>query len=404
MKKTIILLALFLNAILLNAQWTNINSSTTKNLNSIYFINQNKGFIVGDSGIVLKTENGGTDWQVVPSDTINHLYKVYFINENKGFVLGSKGLLMITENGGTTWTSKNVGNEYTYFCSINFVNDSIGYMGGCCILNGWYRSAFLRTTDGGNNWTKIYSGAEGGIFDIHIANDSSIYIVQNFTYRGLVLKSTNYGVNFTQLYRSETDAFTTLYIKNDTILTTGECFDNTTPNMLKFSTNDFISSSTYSNITGYSMHCFDTKHLYLVGKEGKINYFNNGEVVVQPSNTNNNLKDVLFLNQNKGFVVGRKGTILKTENGGGSTKIENNENKIDFSVYPNPTKDLLTINIDNTLKNSVLIIYNTLGTEIMKINGLNSTKTIDISNLNNNLYYIKIINGDKSSVKTFIKQ
>lgn len=40
-------------------QWVIQNSGTKKNLNSVFFTDVNTGYAVGDSGIILKTTNGG---------------------------------------------------------------------------------------------------------------------------------------------------------------------------------------------------------------------------------------------------------------------------------------------------------------------------------------------------------
>jgi hypothetical protein len=39
--------------------WTSFNGTTSRNLNAVYFYNENRGFAVGDSGIILYTKNGG---------------------------------------------------------------------------------------------------------------------------------------------------------------------------------------------------------------------------------------------------------------------------------------------------------------------------------------------------------
>ena len=49
---------------LVSAQaWVSLNSGTTKTLRSVYFVNTDTGWVVGDSGTILKTTDGGLNWQ-----------------------------------------------------------------------------------------------------------------------------------------------------------------------------------------------------------------------------------------------------------------------------------------------------------------------------------------------------
>ncbi|HEY5533426.1 MAG TPA: hypothetical protein VIL99_00590 [Ignavibacteria bacterium] len=53
-------------------QTSGINSS----LYSVHFVNNNLGFAVGDSGIILKTIDGGTNWSVKSVGSFLSLYGV----------------------------------------------------------------------------------------------------------------------------------------------------------------------------------------------------------------------------------------------------------------------------------------------------------------------------------------
>jgi photosystem II stability/assembly factor-like uncharacterized protein len=71
------------------------------NLNTIYFTDANTGYAVGDSGIIIKTINGGVSWTVQPSGTASHLMSVYFTDANTGYVVGDNGIILKTTTGGT---------------------------------------------------------------------------------------------------------------------------------------------------------------------------------------------------------------------------------------------------------------------------------------------------------------
>ncbi|HAX49033.1 MAG TPA: YCF48-related protein [Ignavibacteria bacterium] len=72
---------------------TNITSTT---LNSVYFANDNTGYIVGDNGTILKSINGGVNWVIENSSTTNSLKGIHFINTTIGWVVGSNGTVLRT--------------------------------------------------------------------------------------------------------------------------------------------------------------------------------------------------------------------------------------------------------------------------------------------------------------------
>ncbi|RPI66916.1 MAG: hypothetical protein EHM47_15740, partial [Ignavibacteriales bacterium] len=70
------------------AQWYQQNSGTTKNLNAVQFIDTNNGFAVGDSGIIIKTTDGGDNWINLSSGSVFPLSDVTFVNSSTGWVVG----------------------------------------------------------------------------------------------------------------------------------------------------------------------------------------------------------------------------------------------------------------------------------------------------------------------------
>ncbi|GEM_PF-5479966 len=120
----------------------------------LYFLNTNKGFLggYGSSGL-FQTDDGGKNWvkKEVPMDT--SLYSIYFLDNERGWISGADGTVMRTTNSGDNWQK------------LSFPTGDIIY--GVCFLNsleGWaaavhwdidymnrYGKIFY-TSDGGNNW------------------------------------------------------------------------------------------------------------------------------------------------------------------------------------------------------------------------------------------------------------
>jgi hypothetical protein len=73
---------------------------------------------------------------------------------------------------------------------------------------------------------------------------------------------------------------------------------------------------------------------------------------------------------------------------------------LDFNVYPNPASDFITIQLNNT-EVSKISIYNILGKEVLSQNELIDNR-VDVSNLNEGIYFIKIQALEKSITKKII--
>ena len=67
---------------------------------SIYFPDAYTGYVVGFSGTILKTINGGITWTTLSSGTTSELLSVFFTNDNMGCTVGNDGTILTTTNGG----------------------------------------------------------------------------------------------------------------------------------------------------------------------------------------------------------------------------------------------------------------------------------------------------------------
>ena len=61
------------------------------------------GWIVGDTGTILKTTNGGTSWDPLPSGVSSHLRGVFFLDADQGYACGDAGTILVTSDGGASW-------------------------------------------------------------------------------------------------------------------------------------------------------------------------------------------------------------------------------------------------------------------------------------------------------------
>ena len=137
------------------------------NPRDLFFINSSVGFVVGYNGDIYRTINSGESWQKQSSGTSLHLFSVYFINENTGFVSGgamngcldedcNKGCVFLkTTNGGETWTKK-LFKDYLRITSLHFFNESVGLaLIYPTDLPNSQDSYIAKTENGGDSWELI---------------------------------------------------------------------------------------------------------------------------------------------------------------------------------------------------------------------------------------------------------
>lgn len=87
-----------------------------------------------------------------------------------------------------------------------------------------------------------------------------------------------------------------------------------------------------------------------------------------------------------------------------NTKAAVKTNNIDVALYPNPSQNVLNVNLEKSNKEESLAIINMLGVEVLKVNNITNNNTIDISNLASGTYIIKLISEINNMSRVFIKE
>jgi len=186
------------------AQWYQQNSGTTKNLHAVHFIDANNGWVVGDSGTILKTTNLGNNWILQTSGTTLNLCDIQFIDANIGWVVGgspdSLGLpipiILKTTNGGTSWFQQ-MSDTTFYPSAVFFIDGNTGWVvGGSYDSLGLAIPNILKTTNGGINWTSKSAPTTHPLKDVHFINTTIGFLTaghDEFISSGGILKTTDGG-------------------------------------------------------------------------------------------------------------------------------------------------------------------------------------------------------------------
>ncbi len=252
----------------------------TAMIGKVQFVSATEGWISGSRGSFLHTTNAGENWTVVepfPDDTLwspsdQAQGVMSWVNQTHGWKINSIGpafgvsygvVIHKTTNGGNTWEKKILSTTSGDFGNaIQFVDENHGWV---LIFNfSTWGATFLRTIDGGENWTP-FTGA--GIFYFVDANNGWSYYGsgQGFDPPFKILRTTDGGDSWNEQFT-----------------------DNT-----KYAYN--------------AMHFSDLNNGWVVGDSGKVlktadggvnwNFVTNTGV-----NPNNRSKAVYFLNSNVGWI------------------------------------------------------------------------------------------------------
>jgi photosystem II stability/assembly factor-like uncharacterized protein len=116
--------------------WVKVPSKLPEELfYSIFFIDESNGWVVGRSGRLAKTADGGQTWTRITRDMIRVEFvmrDVHFTDRDHGWAVGEGGEILYTKDGGESWASMRSPIP-AQFTDIFFVKPTAGWVAG---LNG----------------------------------------------------------------------------------------------------------------------------------------------------------------------------------------------------------------------------------------------------------------------------
>lgn len=168
---------------------------------SIRFVNKKIGYVAGSitkgssiNSLLIKTEDGGTTWKKLTVPIQAELFGLDFVDEKKGWVVGDEGNIAFTDNGGQSWKTQVSGTENEIY-SIDFRNSAEGYaVGG--------KGLILRTDNGGNTWNQAKTTYANTFLRVSAIEDRGVWVVGR---GGTILRSDDKGVNWFKQDSKTTD-------------------------------------------------------------------------------------------------------------------------------------------------------------------------------------------------------
>jgi photosystem II stability/assembly factor-like uncharacterized protein len=155
-----------------------INAGVGNNLHSVIFVSSQVGYIVGDSGLILKTSNGGNAWTPLHPVTHQNLYCVRFSSVDTGYVFGDSLTILQTTNGGDSWSDL-----YRSFRANYHLRT------GCCMSGQQFETAgynFIGYSNNGGMSIRFYPAARYFRAMKRLPDSISIAVGDN----GLIVKRT----------------------------------------------------------------------------------------------------------------------------------------------------------------------------------------------------------------------
>lgn len=385
LKKVILVMFMLFGAINLSmAQWTQLTPDVIEWFRGVDFINADTGFIVSDSGKILKTTNGGISWQEKNSPTTKKLKKIQIINEKFAYIVGDSAILKTTD-GGETW--RNIIPQHDYFirsdysCNgLYFINENVGYV---------YASYFvLKTIDGGNSWT-VKDVGMGSVFGnaIYFVDENIGFIVSS---HGKILKTTNGGTSWQEKNSTVSTLLVDVFFPSDSI---GYICGNE-GTILK--TTD--GGETWLNIN--SVFLYSLISIYFIDENN--GYISGGNQIAKTTDGGVSwsfcpafawIYDIVFVNNDIGYAVSNGG-LVKTTNGGICSDLIAE----DINLYPNPAKDLVTIETSESVVN--VQCYNVSGQLLLETHD----KVLNLNDLSQGTYLIKVSTDKNFFIKKLILQ
>jgi photosystem II stability/assembly factor-like uncharacterized protein len=147
-------------------EWKKLSSGTSEVILGVSFVNENLGYAVGTKGLFLVTEDGGNAWRTVSSGVTKFLRDVYFLG-SIGIIVGESGLILKTD--GTTFTPQ-VSGTTEHLVNVHFINDQIGIAVG-------QGGVILKTNNGGASWTKQQSGTTVELTCVKMLDENTAVVV-----------------------------------------------------------------------------------------------------------------------------------------------------------------------------------------------------------------------------------
>ena len=198
--------------------WVRQSVATKAAINDIYFRDKEIGFLLAGNSIFVTRDNGAS-WtksrSFVPEEFDGaevELYSVRFSSKNKGWVVGSvskrdrvvDSILVYTDDAGQSWRRQRAPSRLELI-HIDFVSDKRGWIVGA-------DGTVLFTRDAGESWTKQNTSTNVTLYHVDFRGDKRGWAVGE---RGTLLRTTDGGETWMAIQTNVKVTLLSVHFKND---------------------------------------------------------------------------------------------------------------------------------------------------------------------------------------------
>jgi len=374
------------------------------------------GWVIGDSGTIINTTNGGANWSVQTSNLYSsELQDITFISRTTGWILSYdstyKSFYIKTTNSGLSWVKTYYPDTTTILKTIYFLNSQTGFVSG-------FSGNIYRTTDAGNRWENCYIDTTSCLYlfpknDIYFINDLTGYACGGvLDLQGIFVKTTNGGNSWFSMCIAAEPLNKIMYLGSNRLAIMGGDYD--LGSILAVSSNGgsnwaYEQTGCFGNATGFSFRT-PAEVWAALSFSGKfavnLDSMKPGtpwQCFETPGNIAVN--DVVFLSPAKGYAFGEQGKIFKYN--ASIIGLNNTGTNIPtemelFQNYPNPFNPETIIEYFIPSNSEVVIqIYDNTGKEIRRYNegfknaGRHSI-SLNFSDIPSGVYFYRLDTDGKS--------
>lgn len=187
------------------ANWSNISTEQfggAYTYTAMAVADSNHIFLGKNSGGRLRYTKNGTNWIELQVGVNEAIRSMQFLDTLQGFMLlcGNSGsvntvIFLKTVNGGDNWSGRYDFPVRGYDAKVRFISPQQGFV--------WYQRLLYTTRDGGTSWTKVDSFPEN-INDLRMLNPTQGMLVGN---DGFVAYTSDSGKNWTNIPNAIFDNF-----------------------------------------------------------------------------------------------------------------------------------------------------------------------------------------------------
>jgi photosystem II stability/assembly factor-like uncharacterized protein len=292
--------------------WNSVGQTMTGDLNSVFFVSSDKGWIGGDGGYLSLTTNGGMLWMRQSVNISANINEIYFRNDDNGYILAGKQVF--ATNNGSTWSEQRILSASNFietepeFYSIRFADKKHGWIVGSVSKDDTViDSLVVESEDGGQTWRRIIVPTKEELIHLDFVNEKNGWIVG---VNGLILSTPDGGATWQKQKSDTTSTIFNIDFRNENegfavgekglILQTGDG-GRTWRKVITNFKNTFLR-------VGFA----DDKTVWIAGRGGIILRSNDkgATFTKQDTKVTNNIYG-FYIDKKFGFAVGAKGTILK---------------------------------------------------------------------------------------------